>query len=108
MEWNEILFKFIILILTVLGGVITYYIIPFIKSKTTLDQRKNLIFYTQLAIKLAESIYKEKGQGKFKKEYVITWLKKQGINFTEEQINTLIDSVVQYLNTQGWDKELLK
>ena len=108
MNWNEILFDLIIVCLTIIGGLVTYYIIPYVKSKTTVEQRKDLIFYTQLAIKLAESIYNKEGQGKLKKEYVINWLSKQGIVFTEEQVSNLIDSVVKYFNSQGWDKELLQ
>ena len=108
MNWNKILFDLIIVCLTIIGGVVTYYIIPYVKSKTTVEQRKDLIFYTQLAIKLAESIYNKEGQGKLKKEYVIDWLSKQGIIFTEEQVSNLIDSVVKYFNSQGWDKEFLK
>ena len=108
MNWNEILFDLTVVCLTIIGGLVTYYIIPYVKSKTTVEQRKDLIFYTQLAIKLAESIYNKEGQGKLKKEYVINWLNKQGIVFTEEQVSNLIDSVVKYFNSQGWDKELLQ
>ena len=71
MDWSDILFKFITLALTVLGGIITYYVIPYLKSKTTSEQRKDLVYWMQLAIKVAEDLYKKEGQGELKKKYVI-------------------------------------
>lgn len=104
MGWNEVLFKITMLGLSVIGMVITYYVIPYIKSKTTNEQRQDLVYWTQIAIKLAEQIYKDKGQGALKFEYVVEWLNKQGIKFTEEQVKALIDVIVDYFNNQGWDK----
>ena len=108
MEWSEILFKLIMIILTMLGGIVTYYVIPYIKSKTTSEQRKDLLFYSELAIKLAEDIYNKGGQGELKKKFVIDWLNKQGIKFTDEQVNTLIDVIVKFFNTKGWEKSFIE
>ena len=108
MDWSDILFKFITLALTVLGGIITYYVIPYLKSKTTSEQRKDLVYWMQLAIKVAEDLYKKEGQGELKKKYVIDWLNQQGIKFTDEQLSLLIDMIVKYFNTQGWDKTFIE
>ena len=108
MDWSDILFKFITLALTVLGGIITYYVIPYIKSKTTSEQRKDLVYWMQLAIKVAEDMYNKNGQGELKKKYVIDWLNQQGIKFTDEQLSLLIDMIVKYFNTQGWDKSFIE
>ena len=39
-----------------LGAVVTYYVIPYIKAKTTKEQREDAIFWTKLAVKIAEEI----------------------------------------------------
>ena len=44
-----------------LGAVVTYYVIPYIKAKTTKEQREDAVFWTKLAVQIAEEIYKEKG-----------------------------------------------
>lgn len=108
MDWNEILFKVIMLVLSVVGAVITYYVIPYIKSKTTNEQRKDLVYWTQVAIKFAEQIYNDKGQGELKFDYVTEYLNKKGINFTEEQVEMLITVIVDYFNAQGWDKTFIE
>ncbi len=43
-------------------------------------------------------IYKEKGQGKLKKEYVIDFLTSKGIRLTIQELDTLIEAAVLELN----------
>ena len=109
--YTEIL-KIVLSILSVLVG---YFLIPFLKRKAEQlklsmdsDQRKNLMFWTTLAVKMAESIYVEKGQGLVKKEYVVEFLNKNGIKFTEEQLDFLVESVVDLYNQKGWGKDIVE
>lgn len=108
--YTEIL-KIVLSILSVLVG---YFLLPYLKRKgeqlknnIDADQRKNLVFWTTLAVKIAESIYVEKGQGLVKKEYVIEFLNKNGIKFTEEQLDFLVESVVDLYNEKGWGKDIV-
>lgn len=84
--------------LTLLGAVITGVIIPFVKSKTTSSQQQTILFWVNIAVKAAEQLYKEVGQGEVKKEYVKDFLNKFGINITDEQANVLIEACVNELN----------
>lgn len=102
------------LALFVVNIAIAYFLIPLLrrkaeelKNKMDTDQRKNLIFWTTLAVKMAESIYTERGKGLVKKEYVIEFLNKNGIKFTEEQLNFLVESVVDLYNQKGWGKDIV-
>ena len=86
-----------------LGAVVTYYVIPFIKAKTTKEQREDAIFWTTMAVRIAEEIYKQKGQGSLKKEYVVEFLNKNGIKISIDQMDFLIDAIVTEFNKNGWD-----
>ena len=85
-------------IIILLGTVITYVVIPYIKAKTTEEQRNNIYFWVQVAVNAAEQIYVEKGMGMIKKKYVVEYLRNKNINISEEDLNILIEAAVKELN----------
>ena len=85
-------------LIPLLGAILTYLIVPLILQKTTKEQRENIYFWVTVAVQAAEMIYKEKGQGKLKKEYVIDFLTSKGINITIQELNVLIEAAVKELN----------
>lgn len=85
-------------IIPILGAILTYLIVPFIKQKTSKEQRENIYFWVRIAVNAAEQVYREKGQGKLKKEYVIEFLTNKGINMTIEELDVLIEAAVKELN----------
>lgn len=82
----------------ILGAIITYILVPWIKQITTREQRENIYFWVKVAVAAAEQIYKEKGQGKLKKEYVVDFLVSKGINITIQELDILIEAAVKELN----------
>ena len=85
-------------IIPLLGAIITYILIPYVRAKTTKEQRDNVYFWVRVAVGAAEQVYKEKGQGRLKKEYVIEFLTSQGINITLQELDILIEAAVKELN----------
>jgi len=85
-------------LIPLLGAILTYLIVPLILQKTTRQQRENIYFWVTVAVQAAEMIYKEKGQGKLKKEYVVTFLQSKGINITIQELDVLIEAAVKELN----------
>jgi len=85
-------------LIALVGAIITYVVVPYIKSKTTEKQRDNAEFWVQVAVGAAEQIYKEKGQGKLKKKYVLNFLNSKGIDIDDEQLDVLIEAAVYELN----------
>lgn len=85
-------------LIPILGAIITYILVPFFKQKTTKEQRDNIYFWVKIAVGAAEQIYKEKGQGKLKKDYVIDFLTSKGINITIQELDILIEAAVKELN----------
>ena len=85
-------------IIPILGAILTYLIVPLILQKTTKQQRENVYFWVTVAVGAAEQIYREKGQGKLKKEYVVDFLVSKGINITIQELDVLIEAAVLELN----------
>lgn len=92
--------KFLLLLLSVA-------ILPkaqeYIESSTTKEQRENALFWIKQVTKIAEEVYKSKGAGELKKQYVIEWLEKNGVKLADEQLSVLIDMVVDEYNKNGWN-----
>lgn len=95
---DEGLVKIILAVISLLGVIVTSVVVPYLKQKTTKEQRDNVKFWVKVAVTAAEQIYKEKGQGKFKKEYVVEFLNSKGIKITPKQLDILIEAAVFELN----------
>ena len=73
-------------------------VVPYFKSKTTAQQRENILTVVELAVMAAEQIFFQPGQGKQKKEYVIDYLYTRGIKLTVEELDMMIEATVKELN----------
>ena len=96
---NEGLMNIILACIPVLGVIITYFIVPFIKASVS---EKKLLQYKEwaiLAVKCAEMIIKESGRGEDKKEYVMNFLNdmfnKNKTVITKDQLEILIEAAVK-------------
>lgn len=81
-------------IIALLAAIITTFIIPYIKSKTTENQRKTLVEWIKIAVKAAEQIYTGSGRGIEKKAYVLNFLREKGISVDEASIEAAIEASV--------------
>jgi hypothetical protein len=85
-------------IVTLAIAIITVFVIPYIKSKTTATQQANIKYWVSVAVSAAEQIYKAYPKsGDEKKEYVIEFLESKGIKLTIEELEALIESAVNKL-----------
>ncbi len=96
---NEKIFEVILTLIPVIGAIITYFIVPYIKANvdsTKLTQYKE---WAGLAVKTAEMLWRETGHGEDKKAYVVKFLtdmfNSKKVVITEEQMNVLIESAVK-------------
>lgn len=92
--------KFLLLVMSVF---IVPYLQKYLKQNTTKEQRENALFWIKQVTRIAEEVYKSKGAGELKKQYVIEWLDKNGVRLSEEQLSILIDMVVAEYNKNGWN-----
>ena len=80
------------------AALITAFVIPYIKSKTTAEQQKEINAWVKIAVAAAEQTYVGSGRGEEKKAYVIDWLRSHGITVDEEKLDALIEAAVYELN----------
>lgn len=102
-------------LLTLIGVIITTMLVPYLKSKkdlNTAEKRKvildNIRFWVDIAVRSAEQIYKDMPKsGAEKKQFVLNYLQKKGLDITDEDLNILIESAVKELNLieQEWLSE---
>lgn len=89
-------------VIALAGVVVSCVLIPYIKSKTTTEQQKEINAWVKIAVSAAEQIYVGSGRGEEKKAYVIQWLRDHGITVDESKLNALIESAVYELtNGEG-------
>lgn len=81
--------------------VVSAFLIPWIKSKTTAQQRSELVAWAKIGVAAAEQIYVGQGRGDEKKQYVLEFLKSKGFDLNEESVNNAIEAAVKQLNTEG-------
>ena len=83
-----------------IGVIITCVLIPYIKSKTTTEQQKEINAWVKIAVSAAEQIYTGSGRGEEKKAYVLEWLRSHGVTVDDEKLDAMIEAAVYEL-TQG-------
>ena len=91
--------QIILAIITLIGGILTRYLIPWIRGK--LDERTYEIFngLVRVGVYAAEQMFSSE-QGKEKKEYVLELLKQNGYAVDTDSIDALIEATVKELRIE--------
>ena len=107
---SDNMFKFIMTLVPVFGAIITYFVIPYIKSKVsqtyTKTQMEEIIKWVTKAVEAAEVLFDVPKSGEEKREYVIKFIDKMFNSkkevITEEQIRILLEAAWKQMqdNTQ--------
>lgn len=87
--------------IALIAAIITAFVIPWIKSKTTEKQRENIVAWVKIAVAAAEQIFTGSGRGGEKKKYVLEFLKEKGFTLDETSVNAAIEAAVKQLNSEG-------
>ena len=85
-------------VIALIAAAVSVFLIPWIKSKTTDAQRKELVEWVKIGVAAAEQLYKGQGRGEEKKQYVLDFLKQKGFTVDEERINAAIEAAVSQHN----------
>ena len=111
---DEKIFQISLASIPVFGAIITGFIIPFIhhtrqsavglpfiKEKIGAEKLAKYEYWTSMAVKCAEMMFKEQGMGEAKKEYVVNFLNemfnKNKVVITSKQIEILVEAAVKEL-----------
>lgn len=81
-----------------LCAVVTCVLVPYIKSKTTAEQQKEINAWVKIAVSAAEQIYVGSGRGEEKKAYVLEWLRAHGVTVDDEKLDAMIETAVYELS----------
>lgn len=82
------------LIAAIVGGVL----IPYIRSKTTAEDRKEMQAWVLIAVKAVEQLYAGKLFGDDKKNKVIEWLENHNITVDASALDAMIEAAVYEIN----------
>lgn len=95
---GEVFVRIVLGVISILGVIITYMVVPFLKSKTSKEQRETIMFWVSVAVTAAEQIFNERGMGEEKKKFVVGFLVEKGIKVSLDELDVLIESAVKELN----------
>jgi hypothetical protein len=93
-------------ILSIVSVLITGVLVPLLKQKYGKEKIVNVMEAVDIAVKAAEQIYTQTGQGQLKKQYVLMRLNEQGIKISEKELDDMIEASVLELNR--WKMEISK
>lgn len=88
-------------VIALIAAVVSTFLIPWIKSKTTIQQREQLVSWAKIAVAAAEQMFKGYGRGDEKKQYVLDFLSQNGFSVNEASVNAAIEAAVKQLNSEG-------
>lgn len=87
-------------VIALIVALITAFLIPYIKSKTTAERFADIEKWAKIAVNAAEMIYSGTGRGAEKKKYVIEFLTAKGYKLDIESIDNLIEAAVLSLQSE--------
>ena len=93
-------YQIITLLISLAGVVLTYFIVPWLKSKTTTQQLDMIKLWINIAVAAAEQM---KAAGLLpdeqeKKEYVLHFIRSKGVTITDQELEALIEAAVFEIN----------
>lgn len=93
-------------VLSIVSVLITGVLVPLLKQKYGREKVLTAMEAVDIAVKAAEEIYKETGQGELKKKYVLMRLNEKGFKITEKDLDDMRKASVLELNK--WKDEIKK
>lgn len=75
-------------------AILTAFVIPYIRSKTTAQQQAEINEWVKIAVNAAEQIFTGSGRGREKKNYVLAFLAAHDMVVDEDAVDALIEAAV--------------
>ena len=85
--------------ITLLAALITAFVIPWIKSRTTKTQREQIEAWVGIAVAAAEQLWKgHEKAGEEKKRYVLNFLEERGFAVDSAALDAMIEAEVMRIS----------
>ena len=81
-------------VIALIAAIITAFVIPWIRSKTTAAQFEKIKMWVTVAVEAAEQLYNGTGRGEEKKAYVVKFLQEKGFTIDPDSLDKLIEAAV--------------
>lgn len=91
-------------VLSIVSVLVTGVLVPLLRQKYGREKILSAMEAVDIAVKAAEEIYKETGQGDLKKKYVLMRLNEKGFKITEKDLDEMRKASVLELNR--WKQEI--
>ena len=88
-------------VIALAAAIVSTVIIPWIRSKTTTQQREALMAWVKIAVEAAEQIFSGEGRGDEKKKYVAAFLEEKGFKIDGRSVDAAIEAAVRQINSEG-------
>lgn len=86
-------------VIALIAALITAFVIPWLKSKTTAQEREELLKWVEIAVMAAQQLYYQLDGAK-RKEYVRNFLNLKGYDVTDNEIDNAIEAAVLKLHRE--------
>ena len=102
---EELFVKIILALITIIGSIVSAYVVPYLRTKIGADQLEKANYYIKKAVRCADQLFTE-DEWKEKKAYVMNYAMrivndKLHINLTEEDVNVIIEGIVNEVHKAG-------
>lgn len=87
-------------VIALAAALITAFVIPWIKAKTSAAQRDNIGAWVSIAVTAAEQLITGSGRGEEKKEYVLKFLQEKGFSIDADSLDKMIESTVKAMKSK--------
>ena len=97
---ENVMYQILSLVLTIIGLIVTYYVVPILRSKVSDEKLSTVEMWVNIAVAAAEQM-KVAGlfpDGQEKKEFVLQFIRDKGLTITDEELDALIEAAVYEIN----------
>ena len=102
-DWTQI----ILALISLIGAILTAVVIPYIRSKTTKQQRENIYTIIQSAVWAADQMFKNSDpSGGIRNTWVMNTLKEMNLDISQKDLVRMVEQAVKELNIA--EKEFVK
>lgn len=86
------------LTLTIIGLLLTYYVVPWLRTKASKEQLISVEMWVNIAVAAAEQMKAAGLNTGDKKTEVVKFIRNKGITITDQELDALIEAAVYELN----------
>lgn len=86
-------------LIALLAAVATAYLVPWLKSKTTAQEREDLLVWVDIAVAAAQQLF-HKLDGSERLEYALSMLEEKGFDVNDAVVRDAVEAAVLKLHQQ--------